>query len=65
MGKTLLGISASPRKLGNCELFIKEIFKQLGRGMGAAAGAPSRTRHKTLSSLLPVPFRSDEVPSAG
>ncbi|MGA2936259.1 MAG: flavodoxin family protein [Syntrophobacteraceae bacterium] len=32
MGKTLLGISASPRKLGNCELFIKEIFKQLGEG---------------------------------
>jgi multimeric flavodoxin WrbA len=30
MVKTLLGISASPRKLGNCELFIKEIFKQLG-----------------------------------
>ena len=32
MGKTLLGISASPRKLGNCEIFIKEIFKQLGDG---------------------------------
>jgi len=32
MGKTLLGISASPRKLGNCELFIKEIFRQLGEG---------------------------------
>ncbi|MGD0398778.1 MAG: flavodoxin family protein [Syntrophobacteraceae bacterium] len=32
MSKTLLGISASPRKLGNCELFIKEIFKQLGEG---------------------------------
>lgn len=32
MGRTLLGISASPRKLGNCELFIKEIFKQLGEG---------------------------------
>ena len=32
MGKTLLGISGSPRKLGNCELFIKEIFKQLGEG---------------------------------
>ena len=32
MGKTLLGISASPRKLGNCELFIKDIFKYLGEG---------------------------------
>ncbi len=32
MGKSLLGISASPRKLGNCELFIKEIFKHLGQG---------------------------------
>jgi len=32
MGKTLLGISASPRKLGNCELFIKDIFKRLGEG---------------------------------
>ena len=32
MGKTLLGISASPRKLGNCELFIKDIFQHLGEG---------------------------------
>ena len=32
MGKKLLGISASPRKLGNCELFIKHIFQQLGEG---------------------------------
>jgi multimeric flavodoxin WrbA len=32
MGKTLLGFSASPRKLGNCELFIKEVFRQLGEG---------------------------------
>jgi multimeric flavodoxin WrbA len=27
--KTLLGIIASPRKFGNCELFIKEVFRQL------------------------------------
>ncbi|MGA2402345.1 MAG: flavodoxin family protein [Syntrophobacteraceae bacterium] len=32
MGKTLIGISASPRKQGNCELFIKHIFLQLGEG---------------------------------
>ncbi len=32
MEKTLLGISASPRKLGNCELLLKEIFSQLGSG---------------------------------
>ena len=32
MGKTLLGISASPRKLGNCELFIKDIFRRMGEG---------------------------------
>ena len=32
MEKTLLGICASPRKLGNCELFIKDVFKNLGRG---------------------------------
>ncbi len=32
MGKILLGISGSPRKFGNCELFIKEIFMQLGEG---------------------------------
>ena len=32
MMKSLLGISASPRKLGNCELFIKHIFRQLGEG---------------------------------
>jgi multimeric flavodoxin WrbA len=28
--KILLGISASPRKFGNCELFIKDIFRRLG-----------------------------------
>jgi multimeric flavodoxin WrbA len=32
MGKTLLGIVASPRRLGNCELFIKEIHSNLGAG---------------------------------
>jgi multimeric flavodoxin WrbA len=32
VNKNLLGISASPRKFGNCELFIKHIFKQLGEG---------------------------------
>ncbi len=32
MGKTLLGIIASPRKLGNCELFIKEIHSRLEGG---------------------------------
>ncbi len=32
MDKTLLGISGSPRKHGNCELFIREIHKQLGSG---------------------------------
>lgn len=30
MGKTLLGISASPRKNGNCELIIKEIHAGMG-----------------------------------
>lgn len=29
MAKTLLGISASPRKFGNSELFIKELYLQL------------------------------------
>jgi multimeric flavodoxin WrbA len=32
MGKTLLGLSASPRKFGNCELFMKEVFARLGGG---------------------------------
>lgn len=32
MSKVLLGVSCSPRKLGNCELFIKEIYRQLGSG---------------------------------
>jgi multimeric flavodoxin WrbA len=32
MNKVLLGISCSPRKLGNCELLIKEIHRQLGTG---------------------------------
>ncbi len=32
MEKILLGISASPRKHGNCELLIKEIFGRLGEG---------------------------------
>ncbi len=29
MAKTLLGIAASPRKFGNSELFIKELYRQL------------------------------------
>ncbi|MEN6440052.1 MAG: flavodoxin family protein [Syntrophobacter sp.] len=29
MGKVLLGIIASPRKAGNCELFIKETYRRL------------------------------------
>jgi multimeric flavodoxin WrbA len=32
MGKVLLGFSASPRKLGNCEFFIKEVFRHMGDG---------------------------------
>ncbi len=32
MGKILLGIVASPRKFGNCELFIKEIHARMGDG---------------------------------
>ena len=30
--KTLLGLIASPRKHGNCELFVKELFRQLPAG---------------------------------
>lgn len=30
--KTLLGIIASPRHMGNCELFVKELFAQLPAG---------------------------------
>lgn len=32
MAKTLLGIVGSPRKHGNCELFIKELYGQLAQG---------------------------------
>lgn len=32
MAKTLLGIVGSPRKLGNSELFIKELYRQLPQG---------------------------------
>jgi multimeric flavodoxin WrbA len=32
MAKTLLGIVGSPRKFGNCELFIKELYAQLPQG---------------------------------
>ena len=32
MNKVLLGISCSPSKLGNCEIFIKEIYNRLGSG---------------------------------
>lgn len=32
MAKTLLGIVASPRKYGNSELFVKELYRQLGTG---------------------------------
>jgi len=30
--KNLLGIVASPRKLGNSEIFIKELYRQLPVG---------------------------------
>lgn len=30
--RILLGIIGSPRRLGNCELFVKEIYRQLGPG---------------------------------
>lgn len=32
MARTLLGILASPRKYGNCELFVKELYRQLPDG---------------------------------
>lgn len=32
MGKVLIGLLGSPRKHGNCELFTKEIFSQMGSG---------------------------------
>lgn len=32
MDKVLLGVVGSPRRFGNCELFVKEVFRQLGTG---------------------------------
>jgi len=66
MGKTLLGISASPRKLGNCELFIKEIFRQLGEGWELRLARlpqldikPCRACYKCLFDQMRCPQQDD------
>ncbi|HIJ68470.1 MAG TPA: flavodoxin family protein [Deltaproteobacteria bacterium] len=66
MGRTLLGISASPRKLGNCELFIKEIFKQLGEGwelrlarLGQLDIKPCRACYQCLFDEMRCPQQDD------
>jgi multimeric flavodoxin WrbA len=69
MGKTLLGISASPRKLGNCELFIKEIFRQLGEGWELRMARlpqldikPCRACYQCLFDEMRCPQQDDFLP---
>ena len=69
MGKTLLGISASPRKLGNCELFIKEIFRQLGEGWELRLARlpeldikPCRACYQCLFDEMRCPQQDDLLP---
>ncbi len=66
MVKTLLGISASPRKLGNCELFIKHIFQQLGEGWELRLAClpdldvkPCRACYRCLSGEMRCPQKDD------
>lgn len=69
MGKTLLGISASPRKLGNCELFIKDIFKRMGEGwdlrivrLPALDIKPCRACYQCLFDQMRCPQEDDFLP---
>lgn len=70
MGKTLLGISASPRKLGNCELFIKDIFKRMGEGwelrmvrLPELDIKPCRACYQCLFDKMQCPQQDDFVPA--
>jgi multimeric flavodoxin WrbA len=69
MGKILLGISGSPRKFGNCELFIKEIFKQLGEGWELRLAClpkldirPCRACYQCLFDEMRCPQQDDFLP---
>jgi len=69
MGKILLGISGSPRKFGNCELFIKEIFMQLGEGWELRLAClpkldirPCRACYQCLFDEMRCPQQDDFLP---
>ncbi|MDA8306600.1 MAG: flavodoxin family protein [Deltaproteobacteria bacterium] len=69
MGKTLLGISASPRKLGNCELFIKDIFRRMGGGwelrmvrLPELDIKPCRACYQCLFDQMKCPQEDDFLP---
>lgn len=69
MAKTLLGISGSPRKLGNCELFIKDIFSHLGDGwelrLARLAGLdikPCRGCYQCLFEEMRCPQQDEMLP---
>ncbi|MDR3567273.1 MAG: flavodoxin family protein [Syntrophobacteraceae bacterium] len=72
MGKTLLGISASPRKLGNCELFIKDIFRRMGEGWELRMARlpeldikPCRACYQCLFDQMKCPREDDFLPVIG
>ncbi|MDR3554487.1 MAG: flavodoxin family protein [Syntrophobacteraceae bacterium] len=72
MGKTLLGITASPRKLGNCELFIKDIFKRLGDGWELRMARlpeldikPCKACYQCLFDQMKCPQADDFLPVLG
>ncbi len=69
MGKTLIGIIASPRKAGNCELFIKKIFLQLGEGWELRLARlpeldvkPCRACYQCLFDEMRCPQQDDLLP---
>jgi multimeric flavodoxin WrbA len=69
MDKVILGISGSPRKFGNCELFIKEIYRQLGPGWQLRLARlperdikPCRACYQCLFGEMRCPQQDDFLP---
>lgn len=69
--KTLLGLIASPRKHGNCELFVKELFRQLPAGewqlslarLPALDIRPCKACYRCLFDEMTCPQKDDFNPT--
>jgi len=66
VNRKLLGICASPRKSGNCELFVKEVFSCLGDGWELSVARlpeldikPCRACYKCLFDEMRCPQQDD------